>query len=63
MILAERDLVTAQPNLLTPRPHVKAKVELDRATGQILYNHNVSLEEAFKGVVARPQPDSDTAGG
>lgn len=62
VILAERDLVTAQSNLLTAQAaYVKAKVELDRATGQILYNHNVSLEEAFKGVVARPpSPIPDT---
>ncbi|MBZ5617205.1 MAG: TolC family protein [Acidobacteriia bacterium] len=32
----------------------KAKVELDRATGQILTNNNISLDEAFRGVVARP---------
>ena len=55
VILAERDLVTAQSNLLTAQAaYVKSTVELDRATGQILYNHNVSLDEAFKGVVARP---------
>jgi hypothetical protein len=29
-------------------------VELDRATGQILYNNNVSVDDASKGVVARP---------
>jgi hypothetical protein len=34
--------------------YYKAKVELDRATGQILTNNNISLEEAFRGVVARP---------
>jgi outer membrane protein len=32
----------------------KAKVELDRSTGQILTNNNISLDEAFRGVVARP---------
>ena len=32
----------------------KAKVELERATGQILTNNNVSLDEAFRGVVSRP---------
>lgn len=32
----------------------KAKVELDRATGQILTNHNISLDEAARGVVSRP---------
>ena len=34
--------------------YVKAKVELDRATGQILNSHNISIEEAFRGVVSRP---------
>jgi outer membrane protein len=34
--------------------YYKAKVELDRSTGQILTNNNISLEEAFRGVVARP---------
>jgi outer membrane protein TolC len=54
-ILAERDLVTAQSNMVTAEAaYARAKVELDRATGQILYNHNVSLDEAYKGIVARP---------
>ena len=34
--------------------YYKAKVELDRATGQILTNNDISLDEAFRGVVARP---------
>jgi outer membrane protein TolC len=34
--------------------YYKAKVELERATGQILTNNNISLDEAFRGVVARP---------
>ena len=32
----------------------RARVELERSTGQILTNNNVSLDEAFRGVVARP---------
>src|SRR6185369_16794653 len=55
VILAERDLVTAQSNTVADEAaYAKARVELDRATGQILYNNNVSLSEAAKGVVARP---------
>jgi outer membrane protein TolC len=55
VILAERDLVTAQSNLVAAEAaYSKAKVELDRATGQILYNNNVSVDEAAKGVVPRP---------
>jgi outer membrane protein len=64
-ILAERDLVTAQSNLVTAEAaYARARVELDRATGQILYNNNVSLDEAYKGVVARPPsaiPDAPPA--
>jgi outer membrane protein len=64
-ILAERDLVTAQSNMVTAEAaYARAKVELDRATGQILYNNNVSLDEASKGVVARPPsaiPDAPPA--
>ena len=55
VILAERDLVTAQSNSLTAEAgYAKARVELDRATGQILYNNNVSMDEAVTGVVTRP---------
>jgi outer membrane protein TolC len=55
VILAERDLVTAESNLIAAEAaYSKAKVELDRATGQILYNNNVSVDDAAKGVVARP---------
>jgi outer membrane protein TolC len=32
----------------------KARVELERATGQLLNEHNVSLREAASGVVSRP---------
>ena len=34
--------------------YYKAKVEMERSTGQILTNNNISLDEAFRGVVARP---------
>jgi outer membrane protein TolC len=55
VILAERDLVTAESNLIAAQAaYSKAKVELDRATGQILYNNNVSVDDAVRGVVARP---------
>ena len=37
--------------------YAKAKVEMDRSTGQILYNNNISIDEAFRGVVSRqPSP-------
>jgi outer membrane protein len=55
VILAERDLVTAQSNLVAAEAaYTKARVELDRSTGQILNNNHVSLDEAYKGVVSRP---------
>ena len=51
----QRDLVTAQSSQVTAEAaYVKSRVELDRATGQILNNNNISLDEAFKGVVSRP---------
>ncbi len=54
VILAERDLVTAQYNLVTAQAaYTKARVELDRSTGQILTNNHVSLDEAYKGSVSR----------
>ena len=55
VILTQRDLVTAESNEVTAMSaYAKAKVEVDRATGQTLYNNNISLEEAFQGVVSRP---------
>jgi outer membrane protein TolC len=55
VILAERDLVTSQSSTIAAEAtYAKARVELDRATGQILYNNNISMAEAVKGVVSRP---------
>ncbi|HXB75125.1 MAG TPA: TolC family protein [Candidatus Acidoferrales bacterium] len=55
VILTQRDLTTAESNLVAAESaYSKSKVEMDRATGQTLYNNNVSLDEAFKGKVARP---------
>jgi outer membrane protein TolC len=55
VILTQRDLVTAESNEVAAQSaYAKAKVEVDRATGQTLYSNNISLEEAFKGVVSRP---------
>jgi outer membrane protein TolC len=55
VILTQRDLVTAESNQVAAMSaYAKAKVEVDRATGQTLYSNNISLEEAFKGVVSRP---------
>jgi outer membrane protein TolC len=65
VILAERDLVTAQSNTVAAEAtYAKARVELDRSTGQILYNNNISMNDAVKGVVSRaPSPIPDTPQG
>jgi|SRR5579871_1193199 len=55
VILTQRDLVTAQSNLVAAESaYAKAKVELDRSTGQTLNNNDISIDEAFRGVVSRP---------
>jgi outer membrane protein TolC len=55
VILAQRDLATAQSAEVTAMSaYSRARVEMDRATGQTLTNNNVSLAEAFQGVVNRP---------
>lgn len=55
VILTQRDLVTAESNLVVAETaYAKAKVEMDRATGQTLNNNDISLDEAFRGVVSRP---------
>ena len=47
--------VTAESNLVVAETaYAKAKVEMDRATGQTLNNNDISLDEAFRGVVSRP---------
>jgi len=55
VILMQRDLVTAESSQVTAEAaYIKSRVELDRATGQILSNNDISLDEAVKGVVSRP---------
>ena len=55
VILTERDLVTAESNEVAAlSAYAKARVELDRATGQTLESNSISLDEAVKGKVARP---------
>ena len=48
--LAELDLVSAQTT------YEKAKVELDRTTGQTLEHNGILLQDAIKGVVSSPSP-------
>ncbi|PWU04763.1 MAG: transporter [Terriglobia bacterium] len=55
VILTQRDLVTAESNQVAAESaYAKAKVEMDRATGQTLNNNDISIDEAFRGVVSRP---------
>ena len=55
VILVQRDLATAQAAEVTASSsYKKAQVELDRSTGQTLSANNISVEEAFRGIVARP---------
>ncbi|MDQ6663762.1 MAG: TolC family protein [Acidobacteriota bacterium] len=55
VILVQRDLAGAQSAEVTALSNYsKARVEIERATGQTLINHNISVEEAFKGTVSRP---------
>lgn len=55
VILIQRDLVQAQAAEVTAlSAYSKARVEMDRATGQTLANNNISIDEAFRGVVSRP---------
>jgi outer membrane protein len=54
VILTERDLVTAQSNQVAARSaYAKARVEVDRVTGQTLYNNNVSMDEAARAHSSR----------
>ncbi len=55
VIQAQRDLATAQGNLVAAlATYAQAKVQLEYATGQVLDRYNVSIDEAIKGSVSRP---------
>ncbi len=58
VILVQRDLTQAQSSeVAAMSTYTKARVELDRAMGTTLANTNVSVEEAYRGRVARaPSP-------
>lgn len=57
-ILVQRDLANAQSAEVSALANYsKARVEIDRATGRLLANNNISLDEAFRGRVSRaPSP-------
>jgi len=55
VILTQRDLITAESNQVAAESaYAKAKVEMDRSTGQTLNNNDISIDEAFRGAVSRP---------
>ena len=55
VIQDQQALTAAESNEVAARAaYARAKVELDRSTGQILTNNDISLDEAFRGVVSRP---------
>lgn len=55
VIQDQQALTLAESNEVSARAaYARAKVEMDRATGQILTNHNISMDEAFRGTVSRP---------
>ena len=55
VILVQRDLTQAQSaEVAALSAYSRARVELDRAMGQTLYNQNISLEEAYQGKVSKP---------
>jgi outer membrane protein TolC len=55
VIQAQRDLALAQATEVAAlSTYNRARVALDRATGQILAAHNVNVEEAMTGKVSNP---------
>ena len=55
VIQDQQTLTQAESNEVAAKAaYARAKVELDRATGQILTNNNISMDEAFRGEVSRP---------
>ena len=55
VIQAQRDLATAQGAEVTAMAnYMRAKVQLDLVTGQMLESHNIKMDEAKMGSVARP---------
>lgn len=64
VIQDQQALTQAESGEVTAKAaYARAKVELDRATGQILTNNNVSMDEAFKGQVSRPPSPLPAAAG
>lgn len=57
VVQAQRDLANARTNVIaTQNEYANARINLDRSTGHILTAHNISIAEAYEGVV-RKRPD------
>lgn len=55
VVQAQRDLAIARSQeIAAENNYIVARTALDQATGQILEAHNITLEEAVQGRVARP---------
>ncbi len=55
VVIVQRDLVTRQQAEVTAmNSYIRAKTNLELVTGEILRDHDVSIEEAYAGVVKRP---------
>jgi len=55
VIQAQRDLAQARSTeVAAASQYMKAKVQLDAATGRTIESHNISIEEALEGRVSRP---------
>ena len=65
VVQAQRDLANARTNVIaTQNEYANARINLDRSTGHTLTTHNISVAEAFDGVVSRrpdPIPGAVTA--
>ncbi len=58
VVQAQRDLANARTTLIiTQNTYISARINLDRATGHTLTANNISIAEAYEGVVdKRPDP-------
>ena len=65
VVQAQRDLANSRTNVIaTQNEYANARINLDRSTGHTLTTHNISVAEAFDGVVSRrpdPVPGAVTA--
>ena len=58
VVQAQRDLANARTNVIaTQNEYANARINLDQSTGHTLTTHNISIAEAYDGVVSKlPDP-------